>query len=122
VGNGDMLDIVVHKNVQLSEIIVPDILDSDHLSIVFPLLDHFKTRNLSDPVDKFTDWEQSQSLVLKLISLRIQINSGEEANKAAYDFSPCIATAYRLSTSKPTLSYINKRLPGVESLLKHIRG
>jgi hypothetical protein len=93
VGNGDMLDIVVHKNVQLSEFIVPDILDSDYLSIAFPLLKHVKTRNLSDPVVKFTDWEQTQSLVLKLISPRIHINSGEEANKAACDFTVSIASA-----------------------------
>jgi hypothetical protein len=29
--NGDELDIVMHKNVQLSEVIVSDTLDSDHL-------------------------------------------------------------------------------------------
>jgi hypothetical protein len=33
-----MLDITVHKNVRLSEVIVADILDSDHLPIVFLLL------------------------------------------------------------------------------------
>jgi hypothetical protein len=74
-GNGDVLDIVVHKNVQLSEIIFSDILDSDHLPVVFQLLDHVRTRNLSDPIDKFTDWEWFQSLASELILLRIQINS-----------------------------------------------
>jgi hypothetical protein len=34
-GNGDMFDIVAHKNVWLSEVTVSDILDSDHLPIVF---------------------------------------------------------------------------------------
>jgi hypothetical protein len=29
-GNGDVLDIVVHQNVRLSEVIVSDVLDSDH--------------------------------------------------------------------------------------------
>jgi hypothetical protein len=48
-----VLDIVVHKNVQLSEVIISDILDFDHLPIVFNLLDHVRTRNLSDRVDKF---------------------------------------------------------------------
>jgi endonuclease/exonuclease/phosphatase (EEP) superfamily protein YafD len=57
-GNGDELDIVVHKNVRLSEVIVSDILDSDHLPIIFHLLDHIRRRNVSDPVDKFTDWER----------------------------------------------------------------
>jgi hypothetical protein len=57
-GNGDVLDIVVHKNVRLSEASVSDILDSNHIPIVFHLLDHVRTRNLSDLVDKFTDWER----------------------------------------------------------------
>jgi hypothetical protein len=57
-GNSDVLDIVVYTNIQLSEIIISDILDSDHLSIVFHLLNHVTIRNFSDPVDKFTDWEQ----------------------------------------------------------------
>jgi hypothetical protein len=43
-----VLDIVVHKNVRLSEGIASDILDSDHLPVVFHLLDHVRTRNLSD--------------------------------------------------------------------------
>jgi hypothetical protein len=73
-GNGDVLDIVMHKNVQLSEVIVSDILDSDHLPVVFHLLDHIITRNLLDLVDKFTDWEHFQSLVSELISPIIQMN------------------------------------------------
>jgi hypothetical protein len=67
VGNGDVLNIVVNKNERLSEIIVSDILESNHLPIIFHLLDHIRTRNLSDPVDKFTDWEQFQSLASELI-------------------------------------------------------
>jgi hypothetical protein len=76
-----MLNIVVHKNVCLSEVIVSDILDSDHLPIIFHLLDHVRTRNLSDLVDKFTDWEWFQSLAPELISSRIQINSWGEGEK-----------------------------------------
>jgi hypothetical protein len=45
VGNGDVLSIFVHKDVRLSEVIVSDILDSDHLPSVFHLLDHIRTRN-----------------------------------------------------------------------------
>jgi hypothetical protein len=48
-GNDDVFDIV-HKNVRLSEVISSDILDSEHLPIVFHLLDHFRTRKLLDPV------------------------------------------------------------------------
>jgi hypothetical protein len=57
-----VLDIVVHKNVRLPEVIVSDFLVSDHLPVVFHLLDHNRTRNLSDPVQKFTDWERFQIL------------------------------------------------------------
>jgi hypothetical protein len=78
--NGDMLDIV-HKNVRLSEITLFGILDSDRLPILFHLLDHIRTRNLSDPVDKFTNWELFRSLVSELFSPRNQINSGEEVIK-----------------------------------------
>jgi hypothetical protein len=97
-GNVDVL-----KNVRLSEIIVSDILDSGHLPIVFHMLNHIRTRNLSNPVDKFTDWEGFQSLVSELISPRSQINSRKDANKAARDFAISIASAYKLSTSKITL-------------------
>jgi hypothetical protein len=54
VGNGDVLDIVVHQNIRVSDVIVSDILDSDHLPIVFHILDHVKIRNLSEPTEKFT--------------------------------------------------------------------
>jgi hypothetical protein len=56
--NGDVHDIVVHNNVRLSEVIVSDILDSDHLPNIFHLLDRVRTRNLPDPVKKFTYWER----------------------------------------------------------------
>jgi hypothetical protein len=54
-GNGGVLDIVVHKNTRLSEDIVSYILDSDHVPVVFHLLDHTRTRKVSDLVDKYTD-------------------------------------------------------------------
>jgi hypothetical protein len=115
-----VLDIVLH-NVWLSEVIVSDILDSGHLPIVFHLLDHIRTRNLSDTVDKYTDWERFQNLVYELISYRIQINSGA-ADKAARDLTASIASVYRPLTSKIILSYLNKDLPGLESLLNLKRG
>jgi hypothetical protein len=51
-GNGDGLDIVLHQNVRLSEVIVSHVLDSDHLPILFHILDHVTTRNLSDLIEK----------------------------------------------------------------------
>jgi hypothetical protein len=53
-GNGDVLDIVVHQNNRVSEVIVSDILDSDHLPIFFHILDDVKIMNLLEPVEKFT--------------------------------------------------------------------
>jgi endonuclease/exonuclease/phosphatase family metal-dependent hydrolase len=47
--------IVVHKNIRLSNVIVSDILDSDHLPIIFHILNHVRTHNLSAPAEKFTD-------------------------------------------------------------------
>jgi endonuclease/exonuclease/phosphatase (EEP) superfamily protein YafD len=56
-GRGDVRDIVVHKDVRLSEVRVLDIMDSDHLPIMFRFLDHVKLREILDPVENFTDWE-----------------------------------------------------------------
>jgi hypothetical protein len=117
----DVLDIVVHQNIRLSDVTVSDILDSDHLPIIFHILDHVKTRNLSEPVEKFTHWERFQSLASDLISPRIEIISGEEADKAARDFTASIASAYRLSTSKIKLSTLNNDIPRLECLLKQKR-
>jgi hypothetical protein len=47
VGNGDILDIVVHQNIRLSDVTVSDILDSDHMPIIFYLLEHVKVTKLS---------------------------------------------------------------------------
>jgi hypothetical protein len=57
------------------------------------LLNHIKTRNLPDPVDKFSDWKRFQSLDSELISRKIQINSGEVADKVTRDFTASIASA-----------------------------
>jgi hypothetical protein len=97
--------------------IVSDILDSDHLTVVFHLLDHIRTRNVSDPVDKFTDSERFQSLISELILPRIQINSREETDNAAREFTASVVYAYTLST----LSDLNEDLRGLENLLKHKR-
>jgi hypothetical protein len=120
-GEWNVLDIVVHENVRLSEVIVSDFLDSDHLPIVFHILDHVRTRNLSEPTKKFTDWERFQSLASDLVSPSIQINSGVAADKVARDFAASIASAYRLSTSKVTLSDLNSDAPALDRLIKHKR-
>jgi hypothetical protein len=113
-GNGDVLDIVVHKNIRVSNVIISDISDSDHLRIVFYILDHVKIKNISEPIEKFTHWNRFQSLASELITPKIEIKSGVEADKAARDFTASVASASRLSTSKATLSDINNDLPGLD--------
>jgi hypothetical protein len=75
-----------------------------------------QNKTFLEPVEKFTDWERFRRLSSDLILYRIEINSGEEADKAARDFT---ASAYGLSTSKVTLSDLNNDLPGLYRLLKH---
>jgi hypothetical protein len=53
-GRGDVLDIVVHKDVQLLEISMLHILDSNYIPIMFCILDHVKAREVFDAVEKFT--------------------------------------------------------------------
>jgi hypothetical protein len=105
-GNGDVLDIVVHK-IRLSYVTVSDILNSDHFLTVFYILEHVTTKKLSEPFKKFRDWERFQSLASNLILPGIEIKCGLEANKVALEFTNSIASAYRLSTSKVKLSKLN---------------
>jgi hypothetical protein len=51
VRNEDVLDIMMHKNIRLSNVIVSDILDSDHLPIVFHILDHVRTKHIIEPLE-----------------------------------------------------------------------
>jgi hypothetical protein len=76
---GNVLDIVVHRNIGLSNVIVSDILDSDHLPIVFHILDHVRMSKLSERTKKITNWERFQGLASDLISPKIEISSGVEA-------------------------------------------
>jgi uncharacterized protein (UPF0303 family) len=53
-GYGDALDIMVHNNIRISNVIVSDILDSDHLTAVILILDHVRTEKDS--------WDDSKNL------------------------------------------------------------
>jgi hypothetical protein len=102
----------------VSNVIISDILDWDYLPIVFHILDYIKTRNISEPVKKSTDWEWFRSLASDNISPTIESNSRLEADKTARDFTASTTSEYRLTTSKFTLSDINNDLPGLDLLLK----
>jgi hypothetical protein len=116
-GNCYVLDIKVHQNIRAA----CDILEYDYLPIISHILDHIKFRNLSQPIQKFTDWYQFQSVTSELISPRTEINSGIEADKVACNITASIASAYKLATSKVTLSDINNDIPGLDWQLKHTR-
>jgi hypothetical protein len=92
-GNGEVLAIVMDKIIRLSNVIVSYILDSDHLPIIFNILVHVRTKTISAPLEKIKDWERFQSIASNLISPRIEINSGAEADKAARAFTASIASA-----------------------------
>jgi hypothetical protein len=109
-----VLDIVVHQNIRVSYVTVSNIFDSDYLPLVFHILDHVKIKNLSEATEKFTDWFRFQSLASELISRKVEINSGVEADKAVRDFTASIASVYRLLKSMITLLDINNDLPGLD--------
>jgi hypothetical protein len=70
-------------------------------------------------VEKFTDWEQFQSLASELISLILQTDYGKENDKAARDFTAPIASAYGLLTSTLTPSDLNDHVLNLDRLMKH---
>jgi hypothetical protein len=69
-------------------------------------------------VEIHTEWERFQSLASDPISPETQIHTLEDAEKAARNFATSIASAYRLSTHKITLSELYEELPELELLLQ----
>jgi hypothetical protein len=120
-GNGGILDIAVNKNIRFSNTIISGILDSDHPPIIFHIPNNVRTKNVLVPLEKFTNWDRFQSLVSNLISPRNEINSRVEADKAERALRANIASSYRLSTSKITLSELNNDLPGLNRLLRYYK-
>jgi hypothetical protein len=97
---------------------VSNILDSDHLPVLFHILDHVNIRNLSESIENYSDWERFQSLASDLISLRLEIKTGVEVDKAVREFTASIVSTYQLSTSKVKIYEVNPELPGLDRLLK----
>jgi hypothetical protein len=69
-GRGDF-NTVVHQNIRLLEVTVTDIMDSQHLSVMFSILDPVRMRKALHPVEKLTDRELFQASALKSYLLRI---------------------------------------------------
>jgi hypothetical protein len=84
---------------------------------VFHILDYVRTTKRSEPLEKFTNWERSQSLVSNKISPRIEVNYGIEADKVVHIFTASVASAFGLPISRVTLSDLNNDLPGIDRLL-----
>jgi hypothetical protein len=110
---------VVHQNVRLSEAIVTDILDSDHLPIVFTILGPAGAREDSDSVEMFTCWVRFQSLAHDFISPSVHFHSSAESNQAAGDFAASIATADRLAIRTAMILDRKYELSGLNRLLKY---
>jgi hypothetical protein len=51
-GRSYVLNIVVHQNVRLSEATVTEVLDSDHLPVMFSIVDHVRAMDVLDPAVK----------------------------------------------------------------------
>jgi hypothetical protein len=114
-GNGVVLDIVIHQNsIRVSDVIVSDILDADHLPVVFHILDHVKITNLSEPVEKFTDWDWFQSLASELMSPKV----GGRSRKRGAVLQPLLLR--RIGCRQVRLHFQkNNDLLGLDRLLKH---
>jgi hypothetical protein len=117
-GNGEVLEPVVYRNIRLPDVTVSHILDSDHLPILFHNVDHVSARDILAPVESHTDWERFRGLVSDLISPRIQIDTADNADRAACNFAASVASAYRLSTRKVILSELNNELPELDRVLQ----
>jgi hypothetical protein len=92
---------------------VSGVLDSDHLPDLLHILVHVSVRDALAPADIYTGWERFRSLTCDLTSPRIQIDTVDEAERAA-----SIASAYRLSTREILLPQINSELPELDRLLQ----
>jgi hypothetical protein len=101
----------------MSEVTVSGILDLDHLPVLFHILDHVSSREILAPDEIHTDREGFEAK-FDLISCRIQIDTSDEAERAACNFAYPTDLAYGLSTHKITLSELNKELQELDCLLQ----
>lgn len=62
-----MPEIVVHRIVRLSYVIVSDVLESDHLLILFHILNHVSATNTLVPVEIHIDGKRFRSVASDII-------------------------------------------------------
>jgi hypothetical protein len=94
---GDFLDTVVYQNIRLTEVIVTDTLDLDHLPKIrlFTILDSARKKEA-------LDLGALSKPRLCTHTPYTQIHSSNEADKRACNFAASIVSAYSLSTRKTT--------------------
>jgi len=69
-------------------------LDSDQLPIFFDILGHVSARDSSPRVETHTDWDLFPSPASDSVQPRLQINTVEEAERAAGAFAASVVSAY----------------------------
>jgi len=84
-----LFDNALNKNVRLSNVTVWCALTQITQPMFFHILDHVRTKGTLNRVEKFIELERFQSFASELTSLRIQIDSGGETDKAARYFTAC---------------------------------
>jgi hypothetical protein len=83
-----VLDIVVHQNIRVLDVIVSDILDSDHLPIIFNIT--LKLGTSRNSIEKITYSDRFQSIASELISPKIEIKSGQKPIKRRATVQPLL--------------------------------
>jgi hypothetical protein len=103
----------------MSEVIVTGILDSDHLPIMFNIVDPARMSEALNPVEKLRAWKSFKASSPNSLSSNIQIHNSDKVNKAAFDFAASIVSVYMLSTRKSIISELKYEIPGLDRLRKH---
>jgi hypothetical protein len=111
-----VLDIVVHTNIRLSSVIAAYILDSRILTIAFHILHHDRTKKLSEPLERLTDWKRLQSLASDLMSPRMKLTRWQKLIKRRATLQLLLV---RLSISRIALSELSNDLPDLDHLLSY---
>lgn len=124
-GMGDVLDIVIYKNINISaDITVLQELSSDHLPIHFQLLEGANCFSSPQYLIKNTNWEDYKVLLGELTNPKLNINSKTDIETAISDLVAAINTAYLINTDvqkSHSPSVINLEIEKLLEIKKQIR-
>jgi hypothetical protein len=108
---------VVHQHIRLSEVIVTDILDSDHLPITFTFLDPVRMREALDQLKNRLGAVSKPHLWTIIVYPNIPIYSCKESDNATHD---CVLYSLALGRRTTILDQIYET-PNIDHLLKNSR-